>query len=197
MSKLNLGLAIALLATLGAHLTVSRDPSRPNLEYLPEMVHSVAYDAYAPNPNFPDGATLQAPARGTLARGFQPLRYAATPEDALRAGRELVSPLGAKADARRGAFLFQTFCLPCHGATGGGDGLVAQRGYPAPPSLLNGAPVEKKDGQLFHVLTYGQNNMPSYAVQLTPLDRWEVIAHVRALQQAAAGAGGSKRGAQP
>ncbi len=39
-----------------------------------------------------------------------------------------------------------------------------------------------KDGQLFHVLTYGQNNMPSYASQITRQDRWNVIAYVRSLQ---------------
>jgi mono/diheme cytochrome c family protein len=43
-----------------------------------------------------------------------------------------------------------------------------------------------KDGQLFHVLTYGQNNMPSYASQLSRGDRWNVILYVRTLQVAAA-----------
>jgi mono/diheme cytochrome c family protein len=42
-----------------------------------------------------------------------------------------------------------------------------------------------KDGQLFHILTYGQNNMPSYASQLSRDDRWNVILYVRAMQSAA------------
>ena len=43
-----------------------------------------------------------------------------------------------------------------------------------------------KDGQLFHILTYGQNNMPSYASQLSRDDRWNAILYVRTLQRAAA-----------
>ena len=43
-----------------------------------------------------------------------------------------------------------------------------------------------KDGQLFHILTYGQNNMPSYASQLSRDDRWNAIIHVRSLQRATA-----------
>ena len=39
-----------------------------------------------------------------------------------------------------------------------------------------------KAGQMFHVLTFGQNNMPSYASQLSREDRWNAIAYVRTLQ---------------
>jgi mono/diheme cytochrome c family protein len=42
-----------------------------------------------------------------------------------------------------------------------------------------------RDGQMFHILTYGQNNMPSYAAQIDRQDRWKVIAYVRTLQAAA------------
>jgi hypothetical protein len=42
-----------------------------------------------------------------------------------------------------------------------------------------------KDGQLFHILTLGQNNMPTFAVQLPSNRRWDVIAYIRRLQQAA------------
>jgi mono/diheme cytochrome c family protein len=47
-----------------------------------------------------------------------------------------------------------------------------------------------KDGQIFHILTYGQNNMPSYAGQISRDDRWKVIAYVRSLQAQRAPAGG-------
>ena len=45
--------------------------------------------------------------------------------------------------------------------------------------------MKMKDGQLFHVLTYGQNNMPFYASQLSREDRWNVILYVRTMQAAA------------
>jgi hypothetical protein len=41
-----------------------------------------------------------------------------------------------------------------------------------------------KDGQMFHVLTYGQGTMAPYAAHLSREDRWCVIRHVRTLQQA-------------
>ncbi len=42
--------------------------------------------------------------------------------------------------------------------------------------------IDMRDGQMFHVLTYGQANMPSHSAQVTPSDRWAVIAYVRMLQ---------------
>lgn len=38
------------------------------------------------------------------------------------------------------------------------------------------------DGTMFHSITYGKNNMGSYASQLTRKQRWEVIKYVRTLQ---------------
>jgi mono/diheme cytochrome c family protein len=42
-----------------------------------------------------------------------------------------------------------------------------------------------KDGQLFHILTYGQNSMPNFAAQLSPDRRWDVVNHLRSMQAAA------------
>jgi mono/diheme cytochrome c family protein len=38
-----------------------------------------------------------------------------------------------------------------------------------------------KDGQLFHIITFGQGNMPSYAAQVDRDDRWKVVRFVRGL----------------
>jgi len=184
---LNGFLLLAVIVSVGASWIFSSDPTRPNFEFLPQMAHSPRYNAFAPNPNFADGTTLQRPEPGTIARGSMPLHYAATSQDALRAGEELTSPLdsGNVRARERGAFVFSNFCAVCHGAGGAGNGPVAQRGYPPPPSLLADHALKMKDGQLFHVLTYGQNNMPSYASQLSREDRWNVILHVRTMQAAA------------
>jgi mono/diheme cytochrome c family protein len=185
--RLNMFLLLAFLATVAANWIIRPDTSKPNLEYLPEMVHSAAYDSFSPNPNFPDGKTLQPPVPGTIRRGYQPLHYGATPEDAARAGNELINPWKADQPGviERGALVFNTFCQPCHGVTARGDGPVALRGYPPPPSLLVDKAINLKDGQIFHILTYGQKNMPSYASQISPTDRWKVILYVRSLQQKA------------
>jgi len=38
------------------------------------------------------------------------------------------------------------------------------------------------DGEIFHIITIGQNKMPPSAVQVLPLDRWKAILYVRSLQ---------------
>jgi mono/diheme cytochrome c family protein len=148
------------------------------------MAHGARYNAFSANPNFADGKTLQAPVEGSIARGEMPLHYAATAADAVRAGDELVSPESATnvQSRTRGEHVFNGFCTPCHGAAATGMGTVTQRGVPPPPSLLAPHAQQMKDGQLFHILTYGQNNMASYASQLSREDRWNVIVYVRSLQ---------------
>ena len=184
---LNAFLLLTVVVSVAASWILSADPAKPNFEFLPQMAHSPRYNTFAPNPNFADGSTLQRPELGTIPRGYMPLHYAATPQDALRAADELKSPVDSQsAQARqRGEFVFANFCAVCHGAGGAGNGPVPQRGYPAPPSLLVEHALKMKDGQMFHVLTYGQNNMPSYASQLSREDRWNVILYVRAMQTAA------------
>jgi mono/diheme cytochrome c family protein len=185
---LNSVLLVVLLAVVGAGWFLRARADQPNVEVLPDMAHSARYNAYAENPNFADGKTLQPPAAGSIARGYLPLHYAATPEDALRAGQELASPvsLGNANAVQRGGTVFANYCVACHGGAGTGMGPVAQRGYPPPPSLLAPRAVQMKDGQMFHILTYGQNNMPSYAAQLSRADRWNAVVYVRSLQQQAA-----------
>lgn len=194
--SVNILLVLVFFASLGANWLASRDPARPNREFLPEMVRTARYNAYSPNLNFPDGKTLQPPVLGTIPRGYLPLHYTATPEDAIRAGVELRSPITVPSAAamQRGASVFVNFCQPCHGGAGKGDGPVALRGYPPPPSVLAPHALNLKEGQMFHILTYGQNNMPSYALQLSRDERWEVIAYVRSLQAKARTPG---PGAQP
>ena len=183
---LNAALLLVLVGLVGFSRWASPDGSRPNFEFLPQMAHAPRYNTFAANPNFADGKTLQAPVPGAIARGELPLHYTAAPADAIRAGEELVSPLSA-ADLpvrTRGEHVFKNFCVPCHGADATGMGTVTLRGVPPPPSLLAQHAAQMKDGQLFHILTYGQNNMASYAGQLSREDRWSVIAYVRSLQAA-------------
>ncbi len=180
----NAFLFLAVLGLIAANFVLRPNPARLNYEFLPQMTHAPRYNAFAPNPNFPDGKTLQAPPQGAIARGYTPLHYASTPQDALRAGEELKSPidLASQQTRERGSAVFVNYCAVCHGAGGAGNGTVTQRGFPPPPSLLAEHALKMKEGQMFHVLTFGQNNMPSYASQLSREDRWRVIGYVRTLQ---------------
>jgi mono/diheme cytochrome c family protein len=185
--KLNLLLAFAFVICVACGFLIRPQPSRPNVEVLPEMVRTAAYKAYSANPNFPDGKTLQEPPPDTIPRGFHSVDYEATEAGAIRAGEELSNPYNFEdlAAFTRGAFVFRTWCLPCHGAAGRGDGPVAMRGFPAPPPLNSQKTLALKDGRMFHILTYGQKNMPSYASQVSDDDRWKAILYVRSLQRSA------------
>ena len=64
------------------------------------------------------------------------------------------------AAVERGTVMFDTYCVPCHGTTGEGDGLVVQHGFPAPPSLVSGRAPTMSDAEIFNVITFGSGTMP-------------------------------------
>ena len=157
-------------------------------EYIPNMTYSVAYDTFAPNPVTRNAMTLQTPVRGTIPRGFLPLRYREGPAEAERAGRELVNPYAHTAAAvEQGQHLYETFCLVCHGVNGEGDGPIVPA-IPNPPSYTSDRVRSMPAGQLFHVITFGSGRMPSYRSQVPVNDRWLIVSYVQTLQarQAAA-----------
>ncbi|UCF39392.1 MAG: cytochrome c [Acidobacteriota bacterium] len=171
--------------TLSASLFLRSDYAAPNREFIPEMVYSPAFATYSGNPHFTDGKTQQTFPEGTVARGHLPFAYGPTPEEALRAGAELSSPPTPDPESApaAGRVIFESFCIPCHGSTGAGDGTVTQRGFPSPPSLKAEHARSLPDGQIFHIITWGQGNMPPYRTMLSPEERWEVIPYIRKLQQ--------------
>lgn len=171
--------ALLAAATLGCD-----HRRRPAFEYMPDMARSVPYDSFATNPVTRDGKTLMAPVAGTVPRGFLPLHYQATPEDAERAGRELHDPLErVPADPARGRALYGTFCFVCHGPQGHADGPLVPR-IGTPPSYTSQRVKGMAIGQLYHVVTYGSGRMPSYAAQVLPDDRWLIVRHVQTLSRA-------------
>ena len=155
----------------------------PRVEFFPDMVDSVPYDTYAPNPVTRDGKTLLAPAPGTIARGAKPFHFGNSVSEAERAGRELINPVPAEPEAlARGEKVFLTFCSPCHGPRGLGDGPVIPL-FSKPPSLLAERALSLPDGHIFHIITRGQKLMPSLAVQVDPEDRWKAILFIRSIQE--------------
>lgn len=180
-----LALAIAVRGLFGA------DPARRGLDLFPDMGASLAGESFARSPVLPGGTVQQPVVPGVIVRGQELFPYAATEEDAIRAGLELQNPWAAADAARleaartRGAQRFAIFCAACHGSDGEGRGPAVERGALPPPSLLAERARQLPDGRLYHVLTRGQGNMADYAAQLAPEDRWKVILHVRALQAGA------------
>lgn len=197
-AKLNWTLLVLFVLSMIANFVLRPDPSVPNanLEILPNMAHSPAYASFSPNPVLPEGKTMQTPVPGTLPRGFEPLHYGPGEQEAIRAGAELKNPLNPQRAAVRGAVVYQNFCTPCHGGALRGDGVVALHGFPAPPNLKGEKSMQLTEGRMFHILTFGQNKMPSYATQLSVEDRWSVIAYVKSVQNEGAAPGPAAGGAK-
>ncbi|MCP4898552.1 MAG: cytochrome c [bacterium] len=183
----NILLSVVLLALVALHWAIPSDRSQRTVRFFPDMADSQAYESQAPTATTSDYGDLDLrPPAGSIARGFSPFPYDASPEDALRAGLELNNPLSADdpSVASRGATVFATFCAVCHGLAGAGDGTVTPKGVPPPPSLHAQHALDLADGQIFHIITHGQKNMASYAAQVDRTDRWRLVSYIRELQTA-------------
>lgn len=124
---------------------------------------------------------LMEPQPGALAAGEASYPYAQSEAD--RAGAELVNPLEpTPAVLARGKFVYENFCIACHGAKGAGDGKVTAL-FPKPPSLMTQKVRDWPDGQLVHRPMRGQNSMPSHARQIDPREAWAVVLWIREMQK--------------
>ncbi len=186
MNKGELSIVVgAALFLAGGLWAARRDFARPNLAvFWDDMADSPAYASQSANRVFANGRTEQNPPPGTLARGARPLHFGPGDSERDRAGARLKNPFGpAPENLARGRFVFENYCAQCHGREGLGDGPVSQLhpelGFPAASEPIYQMP----DGALFHVITFGNNNMPSHASQLSAEDRWKVIDYLRVLQR--------------
>jgi mono/diheme cytochrome c family protein len=131
---------------------------------------------------FADGRASRPLVPGTVARGqLDADGVVATGKAADGWARTL--PVAVTRDLlARGRERYDIYCSPCHDRTGGGAGMIVQRGFKRPPSFheerLRVVPV----GYLFAVMTGGFGVMPSYAAPVPAADRWAIAAYLRALQ---------------
>ena len=150
-----------------------------------DMHDQPRYTALKPSPFFADGSSARLPVAGTVARGD--LRD----DELLYTGKQGEEPSTVfpfpidDAVMERGRERFDIYCSPCHGRTGTGDGIVVQRGFTKPPSLVTDRLVQAPPGHFFEIITNGFGAMPDHAAQVRVRDRWAIIAYIRALQLAA------------
>lgn len=180
----NLVLAMVVVLLAALHVQLRPAASERGFLVLPDMADAVAAESFDESLVRPGEPVIQAAPDGAVARGLLPERYVKTPEDAERAGRELVNPYAADDEAAlaRGRTVFTNTCTACHGPGGLGDGEVAKRGFPPPPSLLAENALKMPDGRMYHVITAGQVNMPAHAGLVSREDRWKVVLYIRSLQ---------------
>lgn len=164
---------MALLA--GQALLVSCDTvhEKPTFEYMPDMADQPSVKAQRQE--------MRMPVAGTVAQDYVAYPYAQDQGDL--AGATLKNPLPLdKATFAKGKKYYNTYCIVCHGTAGKGDGPIVPK-FPMPPSLNSEKVRTWSDGRIFHVISTGQNLMPSYASQVLPEERWAIITYLRAIQR--------------
>ena len=148
-----------------------------------DMHDQPKFEPLEASPTFADGKASRDLIEGTVARGMlrdDTVFYSGrTPEDQFVT--ELPVPLTREL-LDRGQTRFNAYCSPCHGRVGDGEGMVVQRGFKHPQSFHEIRLRESPVGYFFHVMTNGFGEMSSYAAQISPADRWAIVAYVRALQ---------------
>jgi S-disulfanyl-L-cysteine oxidoreductase SoxD len=113
----------------------------------------------------------------------------------LDAAKKMHNPVVPDAQSvQKGKHLFEIYCTPCHGFKGYGDGLVGKKLIMQPFNLSytntmhSWQSPDYPDGYIFGYMTLGGAVMPSYANDLSPTERWNVVNYVRkVLQKAPAG----------
>ena len=161
--------ALVVLATAGATSSCRYDATGTKMQWAPDMADSAA--------NKPQRSYLNPPA-GAVA--MNAIIYAKTPEDA---EKQFAMPEGIANDPDglvRGKELFNTFCIPCHGADAKGGHIHAAI---APPDLTNDVLVKRADGFFFHRITFGTSIMPGYGYAISAWERWYIIRYLRTLQK--------------
>ena len=139
-------------------------------------------EAYETSDFFADGRAMRPIPEGTVARGqlfADALFYTGKVHG--QVSEQLPFP-ATREVLQRGRERFNVYCTPCHGLSGGGNGMVVQRGFRPPPSLHAEAQRSRPIGHYFDVMTNGFGAMPDYRAQVPPEDRWAIAAYIRALQ---------------
>jgi mono/diheme cytochrome c family protein len=84
---------------------------------------------------------------------------------------------------KKGEYLFNIYCISCHGVKGDGQGVLVQNEkFLGVPSFAPSRLPNITEGSIFHVETFGKNMMGSHASQLTAKERWKIAQHVLKLR---------------
>jgi len=95
---------------------------------------------------------------------------------------DLKNPLaGNNTSLKEGKTLYMSYCTPCHGDKGRGDGVAAASLSVKPADHSSDNVQKETDGALYWMITQGRNPMPTYQQTLSDNQRWELVAYIRTL----------------
>lgn len=186
-----------LLFSAATILISCGDKRTPGKIYMPDMAYSRAFESYAEldsnvftrdvNNKGNKIYYSSSPVSGTIkqgeifpynlpndSNGYKQSAAVKNPFDTIKISEKEMAESGR---------LYNINCGICHGAKADGNGPLGTTGKIGGIANLT-LPVYKDmaDGTMFHSITFGKNNMGSYASQLDKKQRWMVIKYVRSLQ---------------
>lgn len=188
---------IATIATLILSTAVvfisCKDKRDPGRVYMPDMAYSRGYETYAQRDSAifttdPNNAGHKIfynnlPPAGTIKRGdLFPFTVPNDSNGLLNLSNQVKNPLEPLSgkELEEAGRLFNINCAVCHGEKAEANGPLAPK-IGGVKSIIAASPGFS-DGRIFYVMTYGQNNMGSYASQLTKEQRWRIVQYIRTLE---------------
>ena len=168
---------VALVVSMGTYLMLNKLMYIQPFNWMDDQAKIIVQSK---SDFFADGRGMRMPVEGTVARGFLPYPF----EGQKNPAEVLSNPFfPTKENLELGKKKFLTYCSPCHGNFADGDSRLAGQ-FPNPPTLHSDRARNFADGMIYHIITVGQNAMPSYASQVTREERWAIVNYIRVLQRA-------------
>lgn len=188
---------ISILSTLilitAVVFTSCKNKRNPGRIYMPDMTYSRAYETYASRDSAIFTTSManmghkifynNLPVNGTIKRGELFPYTLSNDSVGYKMSAEIKNPFPTltTSELAEAGRLYNINCAICHGATGVANGPLSSKiGSIANFTLPKY--IEMADGTMFHSITYGLNNMGSYASQLEKKQRWMIVDYIRTLQ---------------
>jgi len=186
----------------------------PRVHLVQDMDNQVKVKTQKTSLVFADGRAMRPKIPGTVARGQLHEDdhlwngYVAEFDQTAKVFKAKQYFIGFPADVKvddallkRGQTKFNTYCMPCHGYDGMGNGPINARvdqlkldqatssgNWVQPSNLTDDARKAREDGHIFNTITNGIRSMGGYGPAIPdPHDRWAIVAYVRALQLSSTG----------
>jgi mono/diheme cytochrome c family protein len=196
---ISLLLTIAAVAVLGFR---GEKTTNEPWEIFPDMVRQMKVRAQSPLNFFADGRGPRLPVNGTVPIGYEMPKpqtpgapeshsvagfsvgpdYINTGKMGTNWGTGIPVPVTAQL-LQRGRERFNITCAMCHGLTAAGNGITKSYGLATVVTLQDDRIRKMADGEIFKTITNGKDTMMAYGPNIMVMDRWAIIAYLRALQR--------------
>ncbi len=212
-SLILIGLCFSLLVFASVLRSRGAFSQKPRIHIIQDMDNQVKVKTQHASEVFADGLAIRPKVLGTVAfgqlnaddhlyRGFSSTWNAADSKFTAKFFEGMPSEVKLTPGLLHlGQTKFNTYCMPCHGYDGLGNGPVSARAtelqqngvagmtWVTPTNLTDPTIMARPDGHIFNTITIGIRNMPGYGSQIQNVhDRWAIVAYVRALQLSHTGA---------